>query len=69
MSVELETLLQPISEQQPCGTDYSFSNEFHAIKKAKTQDDPLLDQGDWVAEPKQADWSFVQSQTIELLTE
>lgn len=69
MSVELEPLLKPISEQQPCGTDYSFSNEFHAIKKAKTQDDPLLDQGDWVAEPKQADWSFVQAQVIELLTE
>ncbi len=39
-------------------TRLSFSNEFHAIKIAKTQDDPLLDQGDWVAEPKQADWHF-----------
>lgn len=68
MSLELEYLLHPISESHPCGIDCSFSNEFHAIKKAKTQDDLLLEQGDWVAEPKQADWAFIHSQSIELLT-
>lgn len=69
MSLEIEPLLSPISSDQPCGQDLSFSNEFHAIKIAKTQDDPLLDQGDWVAEPKQADWHFVEQKSIELLTE
>lgn len=69
MSVELETLLKAISAESPCGIDCSFSNEFHAIKKAKTQDDPLLDQGDWIAEPKQADWGFVSVKSTELLTE
>ncbi|CAB1221464.1 type VI secretion system protein TssA [Acinetobacter bouvetii] len=69
MSVELETLLKAISADTPCGVNCSFSNEFHAIKKAKTQDDPLLDQGDWVAEPKQADWAFVSAKSTELLTE
>ena len=68
MSLEIEPLLSPISSDQPCGEDLSFSNEFHAIKIAKTQDDPLLDQGDWVAEPKQADWHFVEQKSIELLT-
>ena len=68
MSLEIEPLLSPISSDQPCGQDLSFSNEFHAIKIAKTQDDPLLDQGDWVAEPKQADWHFVEQKSIELLT-
>ena len=68
MSLEIESLLSPISSDQPCGQDLSFSNEFHAIKIAKTQDDPLLDQGDWVAEPKQADWHFVEQKSIELLT-
>jgi type VI secretion system protein ImpA len=68
MSLEIEHLLQPISDQSPCGEDLSFSNEFHEIKKAKTQDDPFLEQGDWVAEPKQADWSFVASKSIELLS-
>ena len=69
MSLELEALLKAISVEAPCGMDCSFSNEFHAIKKAKTQDDPLLDQGDWIAEPKQADWNFVNSKATELLTE
>ena len=68
MSLEIEPLLSPISSDQPCGQDLSFSNEFHTIKIAKTQDDPLLDQGDWVAEPKQADWQFVEQKSIELLT-
>ena len=67
MSLEIEPLLSPISSDQLCGQDLSFSNEFHAIKIAKTQDDPLLDQGDWVAEPKQADWHFVEQKSIELL--
>ena len=69
MSLEIEPLLSPISSDQPCGQDLSFSNEFHTIKIAKTQDDPLLDQGDWLAEPKQADWHFVEQKSIELLTE
>ena len=68
MSLEIEPLLSPISSDQPCGQDLSFSNEFHTIKIAKTQDDPLLDQGDWLAEPKQADWHFVEQKSIELLT-
>ncbi|OTG67798.1 type VI secretion protein [Acinetobacter sp. ANC 4470] len=69
MSLELESLLSVISDEAPCGMDYSFSNEFHAIKKAKSQDDPLLDQGDWIVEPKLADWQFVNTKSIELLTE
>ena len=68
MSLEIEPLLSPISSDQPCGQDLSFSNEFHTIKIAKTQDDPLLDQGDWLAEPKQADWHFVEQKSIEILT-
>lgn len=69
MSLELEKLLEPISADEICGIDLSFSNEFHEIKKAKTQDDPLLDLGDWVAEPKQADWPFVATKSAELLTD
>ncbi|UTO18687.1 type VI secretion system protein TssA [Acinetobacter sp. Z1] len=65
--MDILSLLMPINEQSPCGEDYSFSNEFHAIKKARTQDDVLLDQGDWVTEPKQADWDFVATTSINLL--
>ncbi|MDR8268616.1 type VI secretion system protein TssA, partial [Acinetobacter baumannii] len=59
MSIDISELLKPINDSLLCGEDYSFSNEFHEIKKARTQDDLLLDQGDWVAERKQADWDFV----------
>jgi type VI secretion system protein ImpA len=69
MTLELESLLKVISDEAPCGMDCSFSNEFHAIKKAKSQYDPLLDQGDWIEEPKLADWQFVNLKSIELLTE
>ena len=65
--MDISSLLTPIHEQSPCGEDYSFSNEFHTIKKARTQDDLLLDQGDWVTEPKQADWDYVASTSIDLL--
>lgn len=67
MKMDILPLLTPIDEQSPCGEDFSFSNEFHTIKKARTQDDVLLDQGDWVTEPKQADWDYVSSTSIELL--
>lgn len=69
MSLQFEYLLKSISADQPCGLDYSFSNDFHMIKKARTCDDPLLDQGDWVSEPKQADWQLVHDKIIELLSE
>lgn len=68
MNFNLDALIQPISENKACGEDLSFSNEFHEIKQAKTQDDVLLAQGDWVSEPKQADWPFVANKSIELLT-
>ena len=69
MTLKFEYLLQDISVDQPCGVDYSFSNDFHVINNARTRDDPLLEQGDWVSEPKQADWQLVHDKTIELLTE
>ncbi|KJV37823.1 type VI secretion system protein TssA [Acinetobacter brisouii] len=69
MNIVLSELYQPVTEHAPCGEDLSFSTHFHDIKKAKTQDDLLLDQGDWVTERKQADWNFVVAQASELLRE
>lgn len=65
--MDINKLLTPIYDDSPCGEDCSFSNEFHAIKKARTQDDLLLDQGDWVTEPKQADWDFVARTCTDLI--
>lgn len=67
MYMDIRSLLSPISEQSLCGEDLSFSNDFHEIKQAKIQDDVSLDQGDWVTEPKRADWSFIATKIQELL--
>jgi len=52
-------LLLPINADRICGDDLSFSSEVDAIAHARTHDDPTLDQGEWVAVLKEADWQFV----------
>lgn len=54
-----EQLLLPISTEQPAGVDLAFSPELDAISLARKFDDPSLDQGEWVADLKEADWDFV----------
>lgn len=54
-----EQLLLPISNEQPAGVDLAFSPELDAISLARKFDDPSLDQGEWVADLKEADWDFV----------
>lgn len=63
----IESLLQPISSDLPCGEDLSFSSIFDDIQKARLEDDPLLDQGEWITERKLADWSYVEDQCADLL--
>lgn len=57
--MELEILLTPVSGENPCGEDLSFSPEFDSIQDARRADDPSLDQGEWITELKTADWPFV----------
>lgn len=64
---DIELFLKPISENNPCGEDLVFSDVFDAIQNARLQDDPLLDQGEWVTERKVADWNFIQQQCSQLL--
>lgn len=54
-----EQLLLPISNEQPSGVDLAFSPELDAITLARKFDDPSLDQGEWIADLKEADWDFV----------
>ena len=54
--ISADQLLLPISADQPCGVDLSFSPELDAISQARKFDDPSLDQGEWVTELKEADW-------------
>ena len=60
-------LLLPISADRICGEDLSFSSEVDAIAHARTYDDPTLDQGEWVAVLKEADWQFVGSRCAAMI--
>lgn len=60
-------LLLPIRANQVCGDDVSFSGEVDAIARARIHDDPTLDQGEWVAELKEADWAFVGRQCATMI--
>ena len=69
MSSLPDTLLEPISSEQPCGADLSFSREFDAIQEARRFDDPTLAQGDWIAAIKDADWQAAATLCMSLLRE
>jgi type VI secretion system protein ImpA len=64
----MSDLLSPISDTQPCGDDLSFSSEFDHIQELRRQDDPTLDQGEWVTALKTADWPEVVKQCDDLLS-
>jgi type VI secretion system protein ImpA len=59
MTIDLAPLIAPLDGASPCGEDLLFSSDFDAIQHARRFDDPSLDQGEWVTEIKEADWSFV----------
>ncbi|MFZ6674163.1 type VI secretion system protein TssA [Undibacterium sp. Xuan67W] len=63
----VDQLLLPINPTDPCGEDLSFSTELDAIAQARRFDDPSLDQGEWVAELKEADWPFVVKNCSDLI--
>jgi type VI secretion system protein ImpA len=67
MPINLPELLMPISDASPCGDDLLFSTDFDEIQDARRYDDPSLDQGEWVTEIKEADWSFVVERSTGLL--
>lgn len=62
-----DELLAPISADSPSGEDLAFSIELDAISLARKFDDPSLDQGEWVADLKEADWDFVAKRCAALL--
>lgn len=64
-----EVLLSPIAGAQPCGEDLSFSTEFDQIAEMRREDDPTLDQGEWVTSLKVADWPGVAQLCTRLLSE
>jgi len=65
--LDIDKLLAPISDQQPCGEDLAFSSEIDAIVRARQADDPSIEQGAWVTDLKEADWKFVAKQCAQLI--
>ena len=65
--LSIDQLLLPISDTQPCGEDISFSVEADRIAQARMHDDPTLDQGEWIAALKEADWDFVAAHCAQMI--
>lgn len=66
--MSIEALLAPVAASSPCGEDMSFSIEFDQIADMRRQDDPTLDQGEWVTALKVADWPGVAAACTNLLS-
>jgi type VI secretion system protein ImpA len=66
-TLDIAALLAPITEAEPNGEDLSFSASFDEITAARREDDPTLDQGEWVTTLKEADWPLVIELTSQLL--
>lgn len=62
-------LLEALPGDAACGEDLSFSPEFDQIAELRRQDDPTLDQGEWVTSLKQADWPAAARLCEQLLRE
>jgi len=56
MPLSLDTLLQPLPGDDPCGEDAVFSDLYDRIREARRADDASLSQGDWQSDLKTADW-------------
>lgn len=67
MQFSIEQLLEPIATNVPCGGDLSFSSHFDEIAEARRADDPTLEQGEWIAAIKDADWQAVIDRCSRLL--
>lgn len=57
--MDIAPLLAPVNADTPGGVDLSFSPEIDTIQEMRREDDPTLDQGEWVATLKTADWPGV----------
>src|ERR1035438_3253242 len=62
----IDELLEPISDENPSGTNLRYGPEFDAIKEAR-REDPDVAQGDWKVERRTADYKKVLKLTTEVL--
>ena len=58
-SIDLESLLQPISEREPAGEWLRYEGTYDAIGEARREEDESLPQGIWQIKVKRADFAKV----------
>lgn len=63
----LKTLLAPIANDSPTGTNLYYDPIYDQIKEARREDDPTLSQGVWQIALKKADWAVVESLSCQTL--
>ena len=64
---EIDSLLHPISAEEPSGESLRFDPVYDEIKRLREEDDPTLPQGVWQRELKRADWPAVAELAAETL--
>lgn len=62
-------LLEPISEEAPCGQDLRYEREFDLARELRREDDTSLPTGVWQSAIKRAQWSELEQLTRTLLLE
>jgi type VI secretion system protein ImpA len=67
-SERLHSLLEPLSDDHPCGEFLRYSDVYDQIREARRQDEDNLPQGVWKTEIKKADWDQVAHLCQEVLT-
>src|ERR1039458_581705 len=67
MPIDIEALLQPISESHPCGADLRNHPIFIQIREARRQEENLA-QGVWEHDVKEADYPLALKLAKEALT-
>lgn len=69
MTIALDTLLQPLPGNDPCGEDAGFSDLYDRIREARRADDASLSQGEWQADLKVADWRSAIDLAVQALSQ
>ena len=54
--VNIDELLDPISEENPCGEYLRYEPIYDEIQEYRREDDPQLSQGVWERDIKKANW-------------
>lgn len=62
--IDIEALLAPIPGDLPAGEELRYTGLYDEVREARRTEDNF-EQGDWVREPKTADWSLVERLTLE----